>query len=703
MDTPEYPSDDARPQEFARYARLLWLEQEEAMAGHHDTWIQNILFLTNRQWWVRKAQGSWVPQTVPKWRKQPVSNLTLAFHKTVLAKVTKNRPALQVIPASAEPTDVEAAALGEEVLEAKWIELNLGRVIRRAVSWVLPCGNAFLYPYWNENSGKLVLSEVPHEVPLTDANGDIIGTELAMVPADEDGNPQLDKETGLPKDNPKEVWVDQGEIGIRVLSPFQVRVNPEAESDEDVTWMIVAEPMTLREIHERWPDSQGQVHAEEIGQMEHYERLMAGVLGAGDQSTALITHTQARDWQQPKALVHHYHERPNVEYPGGRFWISVNDDYVLEEVQDLPDGVFPLIHMEDVQVPGQFYSAATMSSIIGLNREYNEINAVVAEHHSLLSKGKWMNPKGSGVTKGMITNEPGEVITHNPGLEPKQAKIEPLPEQVSRERDRVLNDIEYVGGVHKISMGAPPPGVTAGVAFLQLQEADDTDLGPMLAMMEESVAKLGRAMLTIIGQRYEDERLIYVAGPNRKYMVKSFKGSQLDGVVDVIPVTESSQPWSKVARQSMILDLAKGFPGLFTDPLTGVFDKASLLKHLPIGGLDSMTTDNDLDAQEAKREEEMFEEDGNEYPMVEFWQNHAIHYQVHISKLKSAAFREDWSPEAQQALKTHAQQHLMQLQGMAQQPTAPAPGGEEELPPEPGGSGLDIQSMIQPPPGGEIQ
>src|SRR5690606_18273508 len=142
-------------------------------------------------------------------------------------------------------------------------------------------------------------------------------------------------------------------------------------------------------------------------------------------------------------------------------------------------------------------------------------------------------------------------LTPNPGFEIKQAEIKPLPAAVYQERERVLADFEMVSGIRKVSMGQNPPGVTAGVAILQLQEADDTDLGPFLAMLEECVAEVARAFLQIIRNNYDTERLIYVPGQDRRYLARAFRGADLEGALDVIPVAESSFPWSKTAKQAM--------------------------------------------------------------------------------------------------------------------------------------------------------
>jgi hypothetical protein len=694
-----YPTGRTRTKEdekkYARYSRALWDEQNEYMAALQQVWTQNILFLTGRHWWGPDTKGIFKPKRVPSWREQPVTNFVLAFYRNFLAKALKNRPAWTVLPASTEPDDVHAAELGDQVLEAKWQENRIARVLRSAVSWTIATGTGILYPYWNSNTGRYVVSEAVLEVPVYDENGEIVGMEEQPVLLDKDGEPQLGPD-GRPDPAASPHYVDEGDVGVRSYSPYQVRVNPEAEADEDLTWVIIADVRSIRELAVTNPDEIHDIKPEAVDLAGDVDRalLQFGNL-TGEPGTRLSPAGDERDRDLDRVLVLHYHEKPSSEHPFGRYWVSAGDVLLVPE-QDLPEGLWPpIVHLEDVVIPGRWYASSVLEQIIPLNKNYNEINAQIKEHHNLMAKGKWLVPRGSGIKPGMITNAPGEIIQFNPGFQPSQAQIASLPQSVIEERNRVFSDIEMVGGQHRVSFGKAPPGVSAGVAFLQLQEADDTDIGPFLAMLEDGVAQLAGGILQIIKERYTTERLIHVVGADKRYQVRSFKGADLRGVRDVRPQAGSSFPWSKTAQQSMLLTLAAQMPQLFMDRETGQFDNAKFAQLLPIGGLGNLGNESDIDVQEALREEEMFATYGvesNELPEVGFWQNHDIHYRQHVRVLKSATFR-DWSPQGQQAFMEHVQQtmqardqkavQMAQMQAMAQG-NAPKELYQQGGPQEPG-------------------
>jgi hypothetical protein len=699
----EYPKGNGRSveseQTYAGYTRALWDEQNDALRPLHTIWMQNLLFLASKQWF---EQTSFRPEAVASWRERPVTNLCMPFFKTFLAKVTKVRPAWSVIPDSSDPDDIHSAQLAQQVLEAKWAELKLGRSLRRAIGWTIATGNGYLLPYWNTSTGRMRKLEVEMEVPIyEEVDGEKIqlGVGREVVPCDENGDPKLDPETGAVKRGAKPHVVDMGEIGVRVLSPFQVRVNPEAEDDSDVSWYIVGEVRTLREIQQSWPevferDTSPTVSAEDVGALSDYERAFSGVMSAGDTRTSSPRDT--RDEELPKALVLFYFERPCADYPDGRYWVCTKD-VLLEEPGPLPEGVWPgIVHLKDIDVPGRYHAASTLENVVELNREYNELNGHIKEHHNLFIRGKWLVPRGSGIRRGSITTQPGEVIEHNPGFEPKQADLKPLPGAVYGERQRIMEDYQLVSGVHRVSMGAPPPGVTAGVAFLQLQEADDTDLGPFLAMLEESVAELTQYVLQIVQARYDEERLVYVAGPGRQYQVRAFTGADLKGAIAVVPVVESSFPWSKTAKQSMMLTLAQQMPSLFENPETGAFDRAAFARMLPVGGLDQFAASEDIDVQEALNEEDLFahaNDYGGQYPEVAWWQNHEIHYNQHVRILKAGAHLK-WGEEAQARFMEHVQQTMEARDQKRAQANIEA-GGTPPGPQAPPGEGAPLDQLME--------
>lgn len=686
---PQYPGDGAAPEDYASYSRALLAEQRAAVEPLWIEWTQNLLFFDGLQHWKwDRVAGAFRPPTGPAWKERPVRNLLVAIFRNWMAKATKNRTAMTCVPASTEPDDLESAALGEDVLRAKYEELNYWKIQRRALAWVFTTGNGWIMPYWNTESGKLMPLTTLVQGVMTDAEtgmpeiDPVTGEPLMQMlpcPCDAEGNPLMDAFGGYDLEA-EPAYVDIGDVGYRVISPFLVFGDPGAENEDEWTFCLIAEPMPLRDIFRRWPGAAGVV-AEDTSDFDRYDHIIEAAAAGADTHYAAGRIDTARE--ASKGLVLHYYERPCPEYPEGRHWSSCGSS-LLDEPGPLPDGVWPpVVHIGDIDVPGQVHRRSPMTAAVGMQREYNDVNAQIKEHHNLLLRGKWLVPLGSNIRRGAITNEPGEVIQHTPGLKPEMAKLEPLPAEVYAEREKIISDLQFVTGFHDSSMGKAPPGVTAGKAFLVLQEADDSDLGPLLESNDNATAKVGHLTLQIIQRFYEEPRLIRVAGANNRYRVRSFMGADLSGVADVRAQAGSSFPWSKVAMQQWLIETAAAFPQLFTDPETGQFDTARFRELLPIGG-ERAVSEADMDLAEAHREEDDFEHwDGlSLLPLVQPWQNHAVHRRCHANILKGDAFKR-WPPEAQDAFMDHfmateavIQQMMMQQIAMQAQLMPGAKGGD---------------------------
>lgn len=734
LSTVSYPEEGAEPAEYVQWTDERWDSQDDAMQPYETVWQNNLDFLAGRFNRVKDAKGRWMEVKTAKWKKAADTNLILPYFRTFLAKTTRNRPNVQCLPASADLQDTQAAQLGEEVIEGKWMELRLSRMYRRAVAWVIATGNAFVMPYWNTDTGRFRELTVDVEVPVLDPNGlpqmqprvgeDGVAaydpetgepemeevTEWKTCPCDEDGEPYT-KEDGSYDFDKEPAILDQGDIGVKVFSPFHVRATPTATCAEEVEDFIAAEIRSLDQAKKLYPEFAEELAAQDVGVLDDVENTLAHAMGT-EEIDVPVGDTRAKDL--PKVRILHYFERRSRRYPKGRYWVVAGGQLVVQP-QELPDDWWPAFtHLKDVEFPGRWLGEATLSQIVPLNREYNERNQGIRQYEEQFIKGKWLVDRASGIQRGHITTQGGEVIVTNPGQLNgiKQVDFQPLPAQVLNERDKVEQRLQVVSGIHDVSMGKAPPGVNAGVALLQLQEADDSDFGPFMAELEESIAEVCHGMLVIIKNRYSEERLVYVVGPNRRYLPRAFKGADLQGITDVVPVAESSLALSKSARINVFLELIAKVPQLVQDE-NGMLDSRKFGRMFSVAGLDVVTGEQDIDVEEANREHADFQDMERgievEFPEVNEFQNHKVHLDEHLHFIKSAEFRK-LSPEIREMMKEHTRQHMQILNPPmppvdpatgqplppgSVPPGAPAPGGPPMGPP-PAGPPMD-PAMMQPP------
>jgi hypothetical protein len=648
----KYPTEDATDEQKAEWTYARYETQDPLYLTFEKQWSENIAFIRGRQW------DRWDPHTlrmvpdtqVPPWRERLVDNYTFAIWKTIVAKLTKNRPAWDVRPASGDPVDIHAARLARNVLEWLWsVELDMAAKWRRAVSWVGSTGNVWCEVWWDPMGGGL--EEMAVEWPIQTENGlEII--KVAVNPETGEpmvdpmtGAPLIDPDTGVPFEPPK---VPRGQVEMSVHPPYAVRVNPEAFSNpENLTDAMVAHTVSKvwfeRVYGKEAADAivWGEDHA--LTRIEsELEQLASG--GHKDAGHQVVGTPSSMFKGETVVLTRHYH-MPSPDFPEGRYWVAAPTGVLIEPEQPLPLGVWPLVHIPAYDNPGLFLSPAPIEPIIPLNRRLNHQNSRIAEHEKIMMRGKWLVPKGAGLAKGAITSMPGEVIEHMPGFIPIQANIKALPAAVYNERQTTKEDIQFVSGVHKISLGQPPPGVTAGRAFLVLQEADDTDLGPILSSLSDGLAKLGYLMLWFVRHMYDEQRMIAVSGTEQgEWLYTAFMGDDLDpnGIGQLafqVKVQEGSMfPWSKAAAQEMAIQLMNTPVGqaLMMDEAGGL-DKSALSRILQVGGLENLVHATDLDVAEGERVyNDLITGKGLPQPMP--WQALEVHIEVFENHFKQANF-----------------------------------------------------------------
>ncbi len=691
-----YPrTDEEEESTYHAYADALKDERYEALAGERAQWYQNMLFAEGHQWWDYK-DGRYVFPSGPSWKSYPVRNRIHPYLRMITAKMTKNRPQTSCLPASSDDKDIAAARLADKVLEAKWHELDQTARVREMIAWAAVTGSAWVMPHWNTDTGKMVPLTTMVPVTQIDPQTGFETTELVEAPCDEDGQPIMNGPEFDLEAEP--AYIDEGDVGLRVFGPHRVFPDRSADTEGDIRSVVIVEPMEVRDVVARWPEMRGAglsatATTTELDTIPTYvdgERP----IGGGD----IAMSGQGRGAAQ-YADVLFYYERPSKEWPHGRSWVTV-DDRLLQAPGALPDGIWPVVYLlKDMDVPGRLLGKANMTAGIGLQREYNESTQVINQHHKLFMKGVWLLPASTGLGKADFdVRDPGATIKYNGLQKPEMVDLKALPHKVYEERAVIAEDFNSALGVHRASQGRPDPGVTSGRAFLALQEADDSDLAPMTERLEMMIAKIGNHTLKLIKMHYEDERTVKYVGRNNVYQFAAFKGADLEGVSDVIPVVGSAYPWSKSAQLSNTMEVMERLPMLMISPDTGQIDNDRVRRALSLGVEDVVDRGFEKDHAEVQREHLRFQEwepqtpdDLGVPPAVPMqWQNHAVHIQQHGALMKDSEF-EGWPPFKRKAMMDHYQVHMAMLEAtmaaMAEQQTAAGGEGsssQQGLPPTQG-------------------
>lgn len=707
--------------------------QNDHYLGYYQAWSKTILFLMGRQWlkWLDGARRFTADTDVPPWRQQPVTNIVYAIYRSIATKMAKQKPTLEVVPPSGDSADREAARLGQSILQSLWRSLKKPKKLRRALGWFLCTGKVYLRVYWDPEAGRMVplttLMEVPDPAFTPDQNtagpdGTINPADAAppminrAVAVDPDTGEVVRKEDGSPDFDAEPKLVPEGDIAFELEDPLAVRFNPDAADEDDATEMYVGRlwPVKKAALHFGVPEAE--LKGGDDSERQDYDDLLSAA-ASGTGWNMLGTYgggigTSQQDAIGERCLVIEYYHEPTPEYPEGRHWISIGDKVVWPKPGDgefptgeapLPNGFWPpLIGVSSVPIPGQPQALGVLTQVVPLNEQLNTLDGKIKEHEVTMAMGgKWVvHPADKGLK---ITSDPAQVLQsagYQTGHPPMQVKLNALPTEIYNERNVLMDKVRTVASLSEIDLGKKPEGVSAGRAFLVMQEVTDSVLGPDLQAWEEALEEVGRRELVLAQRHYREPRQIAIRGERGQWEVRSFMGADLTDGLDVRVQVGSTFPWSKSAQWDTRLDLLSTFPGLVSDPETGAFNPEKFHKFMDTGntGLAAFETDQNADLVEVQREHAMFEaldpaRGEQQVPQLAFWQAHAKHLEAHYEFMKRERERFDrWTPFAQAQFIEHIRQTALAVDeiaaGLADAATAGiANGGPEGMPGAPMGGG----------------
>jgi hypothetical protein len=566
-------------------------------------WYQNLAFYYGHQnlRWLNRSGGQadrMVEPPAPSWRVRMVINKIRPLVRKELAKLTKEQPQAFVMPASTDEQDLLAARAGESVFEHLWKDLELDRVVRQIAFWVVTTGTGFVKDWFSPNT--------------------------------------VDKATN-----------QRGLIEVESLSPWHLFVPNLQEEDIErqpyVIHVVAKDPSWVQQVYGKQvrPNSSA-------GNLDQRFKNAMGLRGQNSSNQRLVE-------------VREVWIKPNKKHPQGAV-IAWTDDQLLTSYEGWPYNhqEYPFAKVSHVPT-GQFYADSIIPDLIPVQKELNRTRSQVIESKNRMAKPQLIAPKGS-VDPNKVTSEPGLIVFYTPGFDPPQPlPLQPLPNYVLQEVDRLQQDMSDISYQHEVTQGTTPPGVTAATAISYLQEEDDSVLAATTASIEEAIAKLGRHFLNHVKQFWTAQRKIRVIGQNGQFESQMLSGADIGSNTDLRVEAGSAAPRSMAAKQAFITELGK----------LGWISPDRALKYMGMAETGRMYEESQVDPRHAQRENLKLVNGDDFAPNS--WDNHEVHIMEHNNFRKQQEF-ELADDQQKAALERHVQAHqqiLAQLQGQLIPPNMP--------------------------------
>jgi hypothetical protein len=216
-------------------------------------------------------------------------------------------------------------------------------------------------------------------------------------------------------------------------------------------------------------------------------------------------------------------------------------------------GDYPFAKLDYIPVPGAYWSKALITALVPIQRRHNRAASIIVETMNILARLTLAAPRNTQVRSVLG----GKGVLFETPLGSTQAVTNVQPPQIGdlpfRELDNTRIASRDIAHQHEVTKGFTPPNVRSGTAIQSLKEYDDAASTIPIRSIERASQKIGRLVLNIVREHWDEPRLVLVLGEEGDIERHSFIGGEdIGGQYVVIPGT--AWPYSKAEKQQMIFD-----------------------------------------------------------------------------------------------------------------------------------------------------
>lgn len=572
-----------------------------------ELWILSIAVLNNIQGiGFNSRTGLYI--TVPGFvSATKTDNRLMPRYRRQLADFLMAKLSFSVVPNTNDESDIQAAKVGEKVLEGFFINKRMSKTKFKIGSWIFSCGNCFLEDIWDDNAGPVEIAE--------------------------DGKLRY-----------------KGDVSTNVWSPFEF-LKPASFADDTeldtLPWIVLQKWTDTKEIEFKFGFTSG------VEALPSYISVMR-----------LINGEQEGSGLEQGAFVYKMYSKPCKEFPQGLFLVATQDKVI--EMDVYPYNNYPVEHFKDIDVPGRFWGRSTLSYGLGLQERFDRTLDSIDTYNERMGKGRLLVPNQCNLTTNP-SSEHGEILNYDPilGQSPKELGLNGLPQTYITIIDLTLRGFQDLYSQHEVTRGTNASDIRSGSMVALLREQDAINNVPSHALASEALARFGARVLKRIQKGYTSDRVLKILSKDQQWEVQNFQGADLKDNTDVRVTIQPDLADSRLARENRVLE--KYREGLYGDP-ADPNTKRIVLNLMEDAVVEDMYSANRLDEGVAKRENNLLMSGGTDEITINMYDNDVIHLREHMDVQKRLEFQElkQSNPEMfgdlTQKFNDHVSQHMQALQ-----------------------------------------
>ena len=440
-------------------------------------------------------------------------NLAFSTINVIAPSIAVNYPKVTVN--AVNPENAPNAVIAEAVVNYWWRHRDFKEHFRRAVKDFLIVGHGWLkvgYRYVEEER----VGE--HEdISDPDVEDNVASTTLVIL---------------------------QDEPFVERVSPFDVFIDPDATNMYDAKWIAHRVRRTVNDVRtdKRYaPKVRADVEAASYAKY------------TDDPSSRKIY-----DKDEGYVDVYEFYDLKNNTVS---VFCDSGDGFLIKPKEQPYSFGHPFVMLRNYDVPDQFYPIGELEAIEPLQRELNETRSQMMNHRKRYAR-KYLYRETNFDSNGRsaLESDDDNVMVPVQGDNPLGDVVAPFPALINppefyNQSELIRTDIELVSGVTEFMRGGVSEIRRTATEAALIQDAQNARTADKLAVIEKSVAEVGRRILLLARQYMGGEQVARVMAKDGEPMWVSFDREYLNGDFDFEVAAGSTQPTNEAFRRQSALQL----------------------------------------------------------------------------------------------------------------------------------------------------
>lgn len=425
--------------------------------------------------------NQWYDKNRPAYRASPVANKIRPGIQTILPIMTDTQPGVDITPQ--EPSDFQFAKSLSEVVRRWWTKHSVSLVVSECLLDALKFHAGIMKVVWDQD--------------LEGGSGDVHAVRI----------------------DPHNFFVSEGAIDCNNNCPYTVEFYPARVGELKRKYPDKAEQVRATGSREQKKNNGSSGHNTEIVVVSPVDKATGpfpNIAGSPneDSDVAWVAEIWIDDESVEEVELDNGDKEQRRKWPNGKIIQCIPDLNLLLTVDDSPyrDGLKPYVRFINTIVPGRFWGEGEILPYIHVQDMINRTLATIYDYLNSMTNPVWIIDNDSGVDPNLITNQIGLILVKNRGSEVRREQPPGLPSEVFNFYNTMTQEYDTESGIHDITQGRKPIGITAAEAISTMQEAAQTRIRLKERNMQASLNQMGHLVVSRMLQYYRKPRIVKITG-----------------------------------------------------------------------------------------------------------------------------------------------------------------------------------------------